>query len=61
MARDLVWCEAPDHPTGVHEERGNGPYGDDWRPGNGSCRYPHSATTPPGREPVVGHPYTIHD
>ncbi len=58
-----VWCENPRHPRTAHALKASDKYRDadsaarDPR----ECHYPHNADQPPGPEPIVGHPYTIHD
>lgn len=46
-ATEMGWCENGEHGTRLHGL-------------SEDCLYPH-AIGPAGDEPVVGHPYTVHD
>lgn len=61
--RDMVWCENPAHTRAAHVLVMSGKYqdADSAASDPAECHSPHCADAPTGREPVVGHPYTVHD
>ena len=58
-----VWCENPRHSRTAHKLVATGRYdnADSAARDPHECHYPHNADVPEGPEPIVGHPYTIHD